>query len=100
MKDTSFGERIRTHLKLTDFEKKVLLCTLEIKKGETITYAELARKVGSPKAARAVGRALSKNPYPVKVPCHRVVSVSGPGGYKLGKSKKEELLREEKEGLL
>jgi len=47
--------------------------------GETMTYSALARKIGS--SARAVGNACRDNPYPVIIPCHRVVSVSGMGGY-------------------
>jgi methylated-DNA-[protein]-cysteine S-methyltransferase len=47
--------------------------------GETITYSALAQKIGS--AARAVGNACRDNPYPLFIPCHRVVSVSGMGGY-------------------
>jgi methylated-DNA-[protein]-cysteine S-methyltransferase len=47
--------------------------------GETITYSALAKKIGS--AARAVGNACRDNPYPLFIPCHRVVSVSGMGGY-------------------
>ena len=47
--------------------------------GETMTYSALAKKIGS--SARAVGNACRDNPYPVIIPCHRVVSVSGMGGY-------------------
>ncbi|MDD5579376.1 MAG: methylated-DNA--[protein]-cysteine S-methyltransferase [Methylobacter sp.] len=53
------------------------LCNIPF--GETITYSALARKIGS--AARAVGNACRDNPYPLFIPCHRVVSVTGLGGY-------------------
>lgn len=47
-----------------------------------VTYAELARRAGSPGAARAVGQAMAKNPWPIVIPCHRVVPSSGKmGGY-------------------
>ena len=53
------------------------LCNIPI--GATLTYSALAQKIGS--SARAVGNACRDNPYPVMIPCHRVVSVSGMGGY-------------------
>jgi methylated-DNA-[protein]-cysteine S-methyltransferase len=49
--------------------------------GTTTTYGELARQVGSPDAARAVGRAMATNPWPIIVPCHRVVAKDGSGGF-------------------
>lgn len=50
--------------------------------GKTITYGELAKQIGHPNAARAVGTALSKNPFAPVVPCHRVIRSDGtPGGY-------------------
>ena len=66
-----------------------------IKKGKTMTYAEVARGAGSPKAYRAVGNILSKN-YDPSIPCHRVIRSDGKfGGYNRGKKRKEELLRKE-----
>jgi methylated-DNA-[protein]-cysteine S-methyltransferase len=63
--------------------------------GCTATYGELARQVGSPDAARAVGRAMATNPWPVIVPCHRVVAKDGSGGFSAhgGLVTKEVLLR-------
>jgi O-6-methylguanine DNA methyltransferase len=54
----------------------------EIPAGATATYGELARRVGTPRDARAVGRALGMNPFPIVVPCHRVIAAGGKlGGF-------------------
>ena len=64
------------------FCQKVWLACAVIPRGETVTYGELARRIGHPGAARAVGTALSKNPLAPIIPCHRVVrSDGGMGGY-------------------
>ncbi len=79
---------------LTDFEWRVLQATLTIPFGQTRSYQWVARKIGRPRAMRAVGQALRKNPYPIAIPCHRVIRSDGtPGGY-AGKmdGKKAELL--------
>lgn len=60
--------------------------------GETVTYGELAARLGRPKAARAVGRALAHNALPILVPCHRVVAQGGLGGFGPGPAWKERLL--------
>jgi methylated-DNA-[protein]-cysteine S-methyltransferase len=60
-------------------QNKVWAELLKIPLGETLTYSGLAKKIGS--AARAVGNACRTNPYPLLIPCHRVVSVNGMGGY-------------------
>jgi methylated-DNA-[protein]-cysteine S-methyltransferase len=66
----------------TPFQRKVLAVCRRIPLGETRTYAELAAEVGSPKAARAVGRVMATNPVPIIIPCHRVVgSGGGLGGF-------------------
>jgi len=62
---------------LTQFQQQVLQLTMQIPYGSSTTYGELAGKVGSPGAARAVGGALGANPVPVIIPCHRVVASSG-----------------------
>lgn len=80
---------------LTDFEKKVLLATLKIPKGETRTYSWIAMEIGSPNSARAVGNALGKNPFAPEVPCHRVVAKNGIGGYVHGIRKKIRMLKKE-----
>ncbi len=64
-------------LELTPFEREVLEEVRRIPSGRTATYAEIARRVGRPNAARAVGNALARNPAIVVVPCHRVVPASG-----------------------
>jgi methylated-DNA-[protein]-cysteine S-methyltransferase len=71
------------HIKLlkqgSAYRHKVWTEMCKIPCGETMTYSALAKKIGS--SARAVGNACRDNPYPVIIPCHRVVSVSGMGGY-------------------
>jgi O-6-methylguanine DNA methyltransferase len=67
---------------LTEFELAVLKATLEIPFGETRSYAWVARRIGQPRAVRAVGSALRKNPWPLIIPCHRVIKSDGnPGKY-------------------
>lgn len=82
----------------TEFQKRVWDELLKIKKGTVITYKELAKKVGKPKATRAVANAVGKNKLLIKVPCHRVVrSDGGLGGYsgKGGITEKLRLLKSE-----
>ncbi len=62
---------------LTAFQRKVLEATAKIERGGRRTYGEIARCVGSPKASRAVGAALGSNPWPVLIPCHRVLGAGG-----------------------
>jgi len=77
----------------TDFEKRVWLALKEIPFGETRTYKWLAEKLGKPNASRAVGQALSKNPLPIVLPCHRVIESDGSlGGYSGGVDIKRRLL--------
>ncbi len=67
---------------VSPFHRKVYNALCKVPAGKTITYAELARRAGSPGAARAVGTAMAKNPFPVVIPCHRVVAGNGKlGGY-------------------
>lgn len=66
---------------LTEFQQEVLTEVRKIPYGQTVTYAELACRIGKDGAARAVGSALAKNPYPIIIPCHRVVSSSGIGSF-------------------
>jgi len=77
---------------MTDFEKRVLREALKIPLGQTRSYQWLAKKCGKPKAARAVANALKKNPWPLFIPCHRVMASNGLGGYNLGKGLKKDLL--------
>ncbi len=62
---------------LADFPARVYDVALAIPPGETLTYGEVARRIGEPGAAQAVGRALGANPWPIIVPCHRVLAASG-----------------------
>jgi methylated-DNA-[protein]-cysteine S-methyltransferase len=76
----------------TDFQKDVWAELACIPYGETISYGELARRVGRPKGSRAVGQANGRNPIAIIVPCHRVVAGDGIGGYGGGLPIKRALL--------
>ena len=76
----------------TAFMLEVWRALLDIPYGETYTYAELAQTIGRPRAARAVGNALNKNPLMIFAPCHRVVGVSNPWGFACGADVKRALL--------
>lgn len=76
----------------TPFESRVWDELRRIPCGETISYGELARRIGNPAATRAVAAANARNPISILVPCHRVVASSGPGGYGGGLSAKRFLL--------
>ncbi len=80
------------HLDGTIFQKEVWRELSRIPYGTTISYGELARRVGRPKGPRAVGRANGKNPIPIVVPCHRVLAGNGIGGYGGGLPLKRALL--------
>ncbi len=79
---------------LTDFQRKVVNAVRELGFGETASYGEVAKRVGHPGAARAVGTVMSKNRFPVIIPCHRVLSSNGIGGFSSprGVGTKRELL--------
>ena len=82
----------------TKFEIKVWNSISKIPRGEVRTYKELAIQINRPKSARAVANACGKNPYPVKIPCHRVIRSDGKlGGYsgKGGTKTKKKLLKNE-----
>jgi methylated-DNA-[protein]-cysteine S-methyltransferase len=81
---------------LTPFQKKVLRIVKTIPYGETKSYKWVAERMGNPKAARAVGQALKRNPYSEVIPCHRVIRSDGKlGGYSKGIQKKRRLLKKE-----
>ncbi|MGH7551090.1 MAG: methylated-DNA--[protein]-cysteine S-methyltransferase [Gemmatimonadota bacterium] len=70
---------------VSDFDRRVLAVVRGIPFGGVVTYADIARRIGSPSAARAVGNAVGRNPAPIVVPCHRVVRSDGTlGGYSGG----------------
>lgn len=78
----------------TSFQKSVWKALLSVPYGAVVSYSEIAKMVGSPKAARAVGLANGQNPWCVVVPCHRVVRASGDiGGYSGGVAYKKKLLK-------
>jgi len=77
----------------TAFQKSVWRALLEIEYGETTSYAEIARRIGRPKAVRAVGLANGRNPVSIIVPCHRVIGSNGSlTGYGGGIERKQFLL--------
>ena len=83
--------------KATSFEKEVYKCVMKIPLGEVRSYKWVAEKIGKPNACRAVGRALHKNPFPLIIPCHRVVKNDGSlGGYSWGEGTKKNLINLEK----
>jgi O-6-methylguanine DNA methyltransferase len=103
-------DRIRRHLQgevqdfqdvtveldgITPFARQVYEAAREIPPGQTRTYGEVAKVVGQPTAAQEVGQALSKNPVPIIIPCHRVAAAGGkPGGFSAhgGRATKSKLL--------
>jgi O-6-methylguanine DNA methyltransferase len=89
-------EKLRFDLRgLSEFERAVLSKALEIPGGEVRPYSWIAREIGHPEAVRAVGTALSKNPVPLLIPCHRVVRADGTiGQYSLGGSRVKRTLLE------
>jgi O-6-methylguanine DNA methyltransferase len=80
----------------TEFQKKVWTEIAQIPYGQTRTYGELARAIGNPGSARAVGLACGANPLALIIPCHRVVGASGLGGFAGGADIKKKLLEQEK----
>lgn len=82
----------------TRFQLKVWQACRRIKPGRTMTYGELAKVVGC-RSAQAVGSALGANPLAVLIPCHRVVSATGSGGFAWGLARKRRWLRAERDGL-
>lgn len=81
----------------TDFQNKVYDCIRETSYGSTISYGDIAIAIGSPRAYRAVGNALNKNPILIVIPCHRVVKSDGKiGGFREGLKNKNFLLELER----
>ena len=82
----------------TEFQVSVLKALQEIPYGETVSYGDIAKRIGRPKAVRAVGAANGRNPLPIIVPCHRVIGSTGDlTGFGGGIDTKEALLRLEAE---
>jgi methylated-DNA-[protein]-cysteine S-methyltransferase len=101
--DEYFGhQRTRFELPLdwrlsTGFRRQVLTAATEIPYGQTASYRDVATRAGSPKAVRAAGSALARNPLPIVVPCHRVVRTGGQlGAYRGGPAAKATLVELER----
>lgn len=95
------GERhafdLAVDLRTAPFQQEVLRELARVPYGEVATYGELARRIGRPRAARAVGGALNRNPVPIVLPCHRVVGATGSlVGYAGGLERKRTLLELER----
>ncbi len=81
---------------VTEFQKLVYDAVRRIPRGQVMTYKGVAVAIGRPRAARAVGNALNKNPYAPEVPCHRVIKSDGSvGGFASGSPKKRAMLKKE-----
>jgi methylated-DNA-[protein]-cysteine S-methyltransferase len=81
---------------LADFNRRVLRELARVPFGEVVTYGELATRAARPRAARAVGTVMNRNPLPIVLPCHRVIGANGKlVGYGGGLDRKEALLRHE-----
>lgn len=77
----SIEQRVRESKEITEFQRKVYLALLEVKKGEIITYKQLGERIGC-RSAQAIGQALKRNPFAPEVPCHRVIASDGSiGGF-------------------
>ncbi len=76
----------------TDFQRQVWSKLSEIPYGKAVTYGQLAAAIGQPTACRAVANAVGQNPYLILLPCHRVVSADGIGGFSAGLEAKKQLL--------
>jgi len=93
------GEAVDFELELialercSEFQARVLVAEHKIPRGWVSTYGRIARRLGIPGGARAVGRALARNPFPIIIPCHRAIRSNGElGGYQGGLEMKRALL--------
>ena len=97
-------KRLEECTEITPFQRRVYMEVLNVPPGTTITYGELAQRIGC-RSAQAVGQALKHNPFAPEVPCHRVVAAGGSIGGYFGKregemiERKRKLLEKEREGL-
>ncbi len=92
----SFSKKMINYKKLTDFQRRVFKELLKVKWGNFITYSELAERLGNKNLRRKVGQALAKNPFPVVIPCHRVIGKKGLIGFSAGLEWKRKLLELER----
>lgn len=87
---------VKPNRRFSEFEKEVFEKVRQIPRGRAATYREVARAIARENAARAVGNALAKNPFPIIIPCHRVIkSDLSLGGFSRGKKMKKKLLESE-----
>ena len=92
-----YDKEIDIDLHGTEFQLKVWKEVMKVQKGETISYQELAERIGEPKAVRAVASAVAQNPIAMLVPCHRIIHKDGTlGEYHWGRDLKKQLLDWEK----
>ena len=91
------AESFSFHARATAFQQRVWRALTEIPRGETLTYAQIAESIGSPKAVRAVGAACGANPLALVVPCHRAIGTDGKlHGFRWGLERKKKLLAMER----
>lgn len=91
-KRRTFDVPVDTQL-MTPFQRRVLTAAQRVPAGAVVSYGDIARAIGQPKASRAVGQALGHNPIPIVIPCHRVIASDGSlGGYIGGLAIKKKLL--------
>ena len=84
---------IETKMEIASFYKKALTEVTKVPYGKTTSYGQIAQQINSPKAARAVGTANARNPFPIVIPCHRIITSNGKlGGYAGGLKMKRYLL--------
>lgn len=84
---------VKLHLKGTDFQLKVWEALLKVPQGTLCSYGDIAQRIQSPKASRAVGTAIGSNPVAFLIPCHRVIQSSGAfGGYMWGPTRKKAII--------
>jgi methylated-DNA-[protein]-cysteine S-methyltransferase len=100
LKEYFRGERKKFDIDLvirgTSYQQKVWEELMKVPYGETVSYGELARRIGNPKGARSVGMAVHFNPIGIIIPCHRVIMSNGDiGGYASGVDRKKWLLEHE-----
>lgn len=93
------GSPTRVFVQGTQFQVRVWKELAKIEKGQVTSYQDIAKKIGNPKAVRAVGSAVGANPVSLIIPCHRVLRKNGElGGYRWGVEIKQKVLLVEKEG--
>jgi methylated-DNA-[protein]-cysteine S-methyltransferase len=97
--DAGLTESLLGRIDATEFEASVLREVAGIPRGETASYGEIAERAGYPRAARAVGNVMRSNPFPIIIPCHRVIKEDGSlGGYGGKEDLKSRLLAFESSG--